>query len=122
MTLEIWYYLAPLPNGNAFKSRPVLVIGNDSDNGLKIVDIHYSLISSSSEPGKYDVVIDEEMAKELGLSRASVIKTTKLYTGSDKHLERKICTLPHALRDKLVEQYRAYQNHLLYNLTHKTDE
>jgi len=75
-----------------------LIIGNDSENNLSIVDIHYCFISSSASLGKYDVEISEERAKALKLAKASVIKTTKIYTGSTGLLERKVCNLPYDLK------------------------
>lgn len=76
MTGEIWTYVAVKPNDGNEKVRPVLVIGNDANNNLQYVDIHYVIISSSTECGDYDVFIDEEQAKKIGLVRKSVIKTT----------------------------------------------
>ncbi|MCL2840271.1 MAG: type II toxin-antitoxin system PemK/MazF family toxin [Defluviitaleaceae bacterium] len=115
MILEIWYYKATLPNDTGYKARPVLVIGNDSENNLSIVDIHYCMVSSSSSVGKYDVEISEKQAKELGLTRASVIKTTKLYTGSQRLLERKVCDLPDDLKAIFSKNYKAYQNTIFAN-------
>ena len=93
---EIWTYKATKPSDNLEKIRPVLVIGDDGDNGLEFVDINYAIISSSASCGKYDVEINEETAKCIGLKRPSVIKTTKIYTGSRKYygqMELKIKTL-----------------------------
>ncbi|MDR2559343.1 MAG: type II toxin-antitoxin system PemK/MazF family toxin [Oscillospiraceae bacterium] len=113
MIFEIWYYKAILPNGGGTKARPVLIIGNDSENNLSIVDIHYCLVSASSQKGEYDINIDEEQAKELGLTRASVIKITKVYTGSRGLLERKVCDLPSDLRAEFIKNYKVYQNKLM---------
>ena len=38
---EIWTYVATKPNDGTLKVRPVLIVGDDSDNLLKYVDIHY---------------------------------------------------------------------------------
>ena len=65
---EIWTYVATKPNNTKeAKVRPVLVIGDDSNNQLQYVDIHYVIISSSAECGIYDVLLDKKLAKELGL-------------------------------------------------------
>ena len=116
MIFEIWYFKALLPNGTGHKARPVLIIGNDSENNLNIVDIHYCLVSSSSSAGKYDVEIADTQAKALGLSRASIIKTTKIYTGSKRQLERKVCDLPDTLRKEFLQKYQAYQNAIISNM------
>ena len=60
---EIWTYKATKPSDNLEKIRPVLVIGDDGDNGLEFVDINYVIISSSASCGKYDVEINEEIFK-----------------------------------------------------------
>ena len=60
---EIWTYKATKPSDNLEKIRPVLVIGDDGDNGLEFVDINYAIISSSASCGKYDVEINEEIFK-----------------------------------------------------------
>lgn len=67
MTGEIWTYNATKPNDGLLKTRPVLVIGSDENNGLKYIDIHYIIISSSTECGKYDIFLDEKTAKKIGL-------------------------------------------------------
>ncbi|MCL2036426.1 MAG: type II toxin-antitoxin system PemK/MazF family toxin [Oscillospiraceae bacterium] len=113
MILEIWYYKANLPSSNKVKARPVLIVGDDRANGLQVVDIHYCIISSSSAKGDYDVEINEEIAKEIGLARASIIKTTKIYTGSKHLLERKVCDLPDSLRDEFVKRFKDYQGKML---------
>ena len=56
---EIWTYKATKPSDNLEKIRPVLVIGDDGDNGLEFVDINYAINSSSASCGKYDVEINE---------------------------------------------------------------
>lgn len=106
---EIWYYKAKLPNNDGYKSRPVLVIGTDANNNLYYTDIHYVIISSSSSIGVYDVIIDEGTAKSLNLVRASVIKTTKIYTGPKNLFERKVCDLPSDLKDEFINKYQSYQ-------------
>ena len=97
---EIWTYKATKPSDNLEKIRPVLVIGDDGDNGLEFVDINYVIISSSASCGKYDVEINEETAKYIGLKRPSVIKTTKIYTGSRQKLGCKIGDLTDELKKK----------------------
>jgi len=109
LIFEIWYYKAILPNSGGIKARPILIIGDDSKNNLSIVDIHYCLVSASSQKGDYDVEISEEKARELGLKRASIIKTTKVYTGSKGLLERKVCDLPKELKSEFIQKYKAYQ-------------
>jgi len=113
LIFEIWYYKAALPNSGGTKPRPVLIIGDDGENKLSMVDVHYCLISSSSQAGEYDVEIRGERAYELGLLRASIIKTTKIYTGSKGLLERKICALPKDLKAEFIEKYKAYQSKII---------
>ena len=117
MILEIWYYKVVLPNSGGYKARPVLIIGDDSGNNLSIVDVHYCLLSASSSLGEFDIEITEKMAKSLGLPRASVIKTTKIYTGSRNQLERKVCDLPRDLREEFATKYKAYQNTLISKMS-----
>lgn len=117
MNGEIWTYVATKPNDNLKKARPILVIGNDSSNELKFVDIHYVIISSSADCGKYDVEINEELAKKIGLDRKSVIKTTKLYTGSKTKLGNKIGDLPDLLKEQFIKNYRDYQLNLIEELS-----
>lgn len=113
MTGEIWTYVATKPSDNMVKIRPVLVIGNDGANELKFVDIHYVIISSSAECGKYDIELNEEQAIKIGLTKKSVIKTTKIYTGSKSKLGNKIGDLPSELKEKFVTNYKEYQQKLL---------
>lgn len=91
---EIWTYMAIKPNDGTVKARPVLIIGDDGNNQLSYVDVHYVIISSSAECGLYDVEIEEKIAKEIGLNGKSVIKTTKIYTGAKSKLGSKISELP----------------------------
>jgi len=113
---EIWTYKATKPSDNLEKVRPVLVIGDDKENGIKFIDINYVIISSSAPCGKYDVEISEEVAKKIGLNRKSIIKTTKIYTGSKMKLGKKICDLPLAIREEFKEKYKAYQENLISNM------
>lgn len=46
---EIWTFKATKPNDNLEKVRPVLIIGDDKENGLQFIDINYVIISSSAE-------------------------------------------------------------------------
>lgn len=110
---EIWYYKAKLPNSDQIKPRPVLVIGTDANNNLFYTDIHYVIISSSSEAGIYDVIIEEEIAKKINLLRKSIIKTTKIYTGPRNMFERKLGTLPEELKNEFIKKYQDYQNQLI---------
>lgn len=110
---EIWTYVAIKPNDGNAKSRPVLVIGNDGNNQLKYVDIHYVIISSSSECGIYDVEIETELARRIGLNGKSVIKTTKIYTGTRSKLGAKICDLPLEKKKEFFTKYKEYQNNLI---------
>ena len=113
MIFEIWTYKATLPNSNQIKTRPVLIIGDDSENELNIVDIHYCMVSASSLKGKYDVDIEEKTAKNLGLTKASIIKTTKIYTGSRGLLGDKICDLPNQLKNEFIDKYKKYQDSIV---------
>jgi len=108
LIFELWYYNAMLPNNGGIKRRPVLIIGDDGENGLSIVDIHYCLVSSSSQKGTFDVTIDAITAQNLGLSRESIIKTTKIYTGTRNLLNGKIADLPEALKKEFCEKYKHY--------------
>ena len=116
MIFELWYYKAKLPNSAGTKGRPVLVIGDDGDNGLSIVDIHYCIISASSQKGVFDVKIDEATAKTLGLLRESIVKTTKIYTGSKHMLERKIADFPEPLKKEFCKKYKDYQEKIIQKL------
>ena len=116
MIFELWYYKATLPNNGGVKARPVLIIGDDKINGLRIVDIHYCIVSASSPKGNFDIEIDQTTAKQLGLKRKSVIKTTKIYTGSKNLLERKIADLPANLRKEFYEKYKEYQQMVIQGL------
>lgn len=113
---EIWTYKATKPSDNLEKVRPILVIGDDKDNGLKFIDINYVIISSSASCGKYDVEISEEVAKEIGLNRKSIIKTTKIYTGSKTKLGKKICDLPTEIKEEFKKKYKVYQEDLINNI------
>lgn len=90
---EIWTYVAIKPNDGTVKTRPVLVIGNDANNQLQYVDIHYVIISSSAECGIYDIEINDDIAKLIGLNKKSIIKTTKIFTGTRSKFEAKIADL-----------------------------
>jgi len=113
---EIWTYKATKPSDNLEKVRPILVIGDDGENRLKFVDINYVIISSSSLCGKYDIPISEEVAKNIGLNRESVIKTTKIYTGSKTKLGGKIGDLPEALKKDFKNKYLDYQKEIIGRL------
>lgn len=76
---------------------------------MKYVDIHYVIISSSADCGIYDVEIDSFTASSIGLQRASVIKTTKIYTGPKSKLGVKIGELPVAKNKEFIQKYRNYQ-------------
>lgn len=110
---EVWTYIATKPNDDLEKVRPVLIIGDDGDNGLKFVDISYVIISASASCGKYDVEINEEIAKLIGLNKNSVIKTTKIYTGSKMKLGSKIGDLPTEIRNEFKRKYEEYQKSLI---------
>ena len=113
---EIWTYKATKPNDNLEKVRPILVIGVDVENGLKFIDINYVIISSSASCGKYDVLIKEDRAIEIGLAKESVIKTTKIYTGTQTKLGRKICDLPQDIKNEFKDKYKEYQRSIIDNL------
>lgn len=110
---EIWTYRATKPSDNLEKVRPILIIGNDANNGLQFVDINYVIVSSSADCGNYDVPINEENAKKIGLDRESTIKTTKIYTGSKTKLGRKIGDLPEEIKKEFKQKYIAYQEDIL---------
>lgn len=110
---EVWTYIATKPSDNLVKVRPILIVGNDEDNGLNFVDINYTIISSSAMCGKYDVELNEMIATQIGLNKASVIKTTKIYTGSKMKLGSKIGELPQAKREEFKQKYKEYQDNLL---------
>ena len=110
---EIWTYKATKPSDNLEKIRPVLVIGDDGDNGLEFVDINYVIISSSASCGKYDVEINEETAKYIGLKRPSVIKTTKIYTVYIQKLGCKNVDLTDELRKEFICKYKEYQENIM---------
>ena len=116
---EIWTYIATKPSDGSFKTRPVLIIGNDLNNGLKFVDIHYVIISSSAECGIYDVELNDEVARKIGLNGKSVIKTTKIYTGTRSKLGSKISDLPDDIKNQFISKYRLYQERLIdeFNLS-----
>ncbi len=38
---EIWTYKATKPSDKLEKVRPILIIGDDKENGLKFIDINY---------------------------------------------------------------------------------
>ena len=110
---EIWTYKAIKPNDNLEKTRPVLIIGDDDNNGLSFCDIHYVIVSSSAEIGIYDIEINDILAKEIGLIWKSVIKTTKIFTGSKYKLGKKICDLPDELKEKFITNYKNYQLNMI---------
>ena len=116
MIFELWYYRANLPNNGGIKTRPVLIIGDDTENGLTIIDIHYCIVSASSQVGNYDVVIDDITAKNIGLSKRSIIKTTKIYTGSKRLLENKIADLPQEQKEEFLIKFKDYQTKLINKL------
>lgn len=120
MAGEIWTYVSTKPSDDLKKVRPVLIIGNDSENNLKFVDIHYVIISSSSDCGKYDVQLDKETAMMIGLERSSVIKTTKIYTGPRSKLGCKIGDLPEEIKVQFINNYKEYQANLIENLNNSS--
>lgn len=110
---EIWTYKATKPSDNLEKARPILIIGNDEDNGLQFIDINYVIVSSSASCGIYDVELKGQVAKSIGLNNDSVIKTTKIYTGSQTKLGRKIGELPPDKKEEFKQKYRDYQENIL---------
>lgn len=110
---EIWTYIANKPSDSLKKVRPVLIIGNDTNNNLQYVDIHYVIISASADCGLYDVELDENIAQAIGLDRKSVIKTTKIYTGPRSKFGKKIGDLPENKKNEFIEKYRNYQLELV---------
>lgn len=112
---EIWTYKATKPSDSLQKVRPVLIVGNDKENGLQFVDINYVIISSSAVCGKYDIELKGYIAKKIGLNKDSVIKTTKIYTGSQTKLGSKIGELPLNKKEEFKQKYREYQENILKN-------
>ena len=110
---EIWTYEAVKPNDGETKIRPILIIGDDANNQLQYVDIHYVIISSSSDCGVYDVMIEEETALNIGLQKKSIIKTTKIYTGEKSKLSVKIGELPINKKEEFIKKYRSYQENIM---------
>ena len=110
---EVWTFKATNPSDNVEKARPVLIIGDDGGNNLKFVDVHYVIISSSATCGEFDVQLNEQEAKNIGLDRPSVIKTTKIYTGSKYKLGNKIGDLSNEKKDEFKQKYTDYQNKLI---------
>lgn len=110
---EIWTYVAIKPNDGKPKTRPVLIIGNDANNQFQYVDIHYVIISASANCGIYDVEITEEEALNIGLSGKSIIKTTKIYTGTKSKLGAKIADLPGEKKKEFYKKYKEYQENLM---------
>lgn len=116
---EVWTYIATKPNDGLEKVRPVLIIGNDTNNNLQYVDIHYVIISASADCGLYDVELNEKVAKLIGLDRKSVIKTTKIYTGSKSKFGKKIGELPIDKKREFIEKYKNYQMDIVMKLEAK---
>ena len=71
---------------------------------------------------RYGILIDEKTAKNLGLEKVSVIKTTKVYTGDRELLERKVCDLPKDLKIEFIEKYKSYQNNLMAKMDESITE
>ena len=115
MVGEIWTYNATKPNNGLLKTRPVLIIGDDASNQLQYVDIHYVIVSSSALCGFYDVELDTSLAKSLGLKNKSIIKTTKIYTGSKSNLGKKISDLPKHKKTEFIKKYNDYQQSIVSN-------
>ena len=110
---EIWTYAATKSSGGTPKVRPILIIGNDANNQLQYVDIHYVIVSSSSDCGVYDVKIEQNVATSIGLQRESVIKTTKIFTGAKSKLGSKIAELPPDKKEEFITKYRSYQEDMM---------
>lgn len=119
---ELWTYQAIKPSDGMIKPRPILIIGNDDNNGLQYVDIHYVLISSSAECGIYDIELSDDLAKSIGLKGKSVIKTTKIYTGSKTKLGNKISDLPLNLKKEFKKKYSDYQENIIHKFEIETVE
>lgn len=75
--------------------------------------INYVIVSSSASCGRYDVELKGQVAKSIGLNNDSVIKTTKIYTGSQTKLGRKIGELPPDKKEEFKQKYRDYQENIL---------
>ena len=110
---EVWTYEAIKPNNGIAKVRPILIIGSDANNQLQYVDIHYVILSSSADCGIYDVELDEKAASNIGLKSASIIKTTKIYTGAKSKLGAKIGELPNEKKEEFIKKYRNYQEDIV---------
>ncbi len=112
---EIWTFRATQPNDGTTKERPVLIVGNDSNNQLQFVDLHYVIISSSADCGIFDIRLDNHTAHSIGLKKESVIKTTKIFTGPRTKMGQKIGVLPPNIKLEFIKKYRAYQESLIAN-------
>lgn len=55
-------------------------------------------------------------SKKIGLNKRSVIKTTKIYTGSKSKLGNKIGDLPVDIKEEFIKKYKDYQNKLIEEL------
>ena len=110
---EVWTYEAIKPNNGIAKVRPILIIGSDANNQLQYVDIHYVILASSADCGIYDVELDEKTASNIGLKSASIIKTTKIYTGAKSKLGAKIGELPNEKKEEFIKKYRSYQEDIV---------
>ncbi len=53
----------------------------------------------------------------MGLARSSVIKTTKIYTGSQSKLLSKVGTLTDNIKKEFIQKYSDYQTQLISNFT-----
>ena len=109
---EIWTYAATKSSGGTPKVRPILIIGNDANNQLQYVDIHYVIVSSS-DCGVYDVKIEQNVATSIGLQRERVIKTTKIFTGAKSKLGVKIAELPSDKKEEFITKYKSYQEDMI---------
>ena len=79
---DIWTFNVPLTNDNAkYKPRPVLIISVITEF-QHYYSLTYVIISSTTAlKEKYDVIISEKVAKQIGLEKRSIIKTAMVYTG-----------------------------------------
>ena len=115
MIFEIWYYKTSLPSDDT-KPKPILIIGNDPEDGSVEANIHFCPILTSSAQGKYDVRINETDAKAIGIAKELIIKTTQMYTGPCNLLEQKVGDLPGDLISQFISQYIAYQSAILLKM------
>lgn len=109
---DIWTFNVPLTNDNAkYKPRPVLII-SVNNQFQHYYSLTYVIISSTAFKEKYDVIISEKVAKQIGLEKRSIIKTAMVYTGGYSSIGEKIGELPENLLYEFFKNYKAFQRQI----------